>query len=279
MCNDLFAQKIIVFNPSPDFFLLREGVQNVAAYENKGLDLSLNYKNRTGALSDIKDFYIDACLPLKTNQRAGLKAYSEQETSLFTKNKIDLFYAYTINFKNEVALSIGAQGGLANITFSPSAASAGGAAFAPDLSVSGVLKIKNFKLGLSAKQIPQAHIRPILYEFVLRRYYEGYSSYKFKLDKSWSIDIGASAKTYETQYFWDANTILSKKEAYGFLLKAGQKSSFACGAFVTISQIPEYNLNIALSYTNAYYPSIKQSNAFSIFMSFTKKQIASRYNK
>ena len=81
------AQKIIIFNPSPDFYILQPGIQNTAAYDNEKLFSSLNYKNRLGVISEIRDLYFDICLPINLNQRTGIKLYSEQETSLFTKNK------------------------------------------------------------------------------------------------------------------------------------------------------------------------------------------------
>ena len=265
-----FSQKIVIFNPSPDFFILQQGIVNAAAYENESLFSSLNYKNRIGALSDIRDIYFDVNTPLNENQKGGLKIYSEQETSLFTKNKMALFYSYGIQFNPSTNWTLAAEGGFANINFSSSGANVAGSAFAPDLSLSSLLKVKTIRFGLSIKQLTQSSLKPINYTFVLNRYLETYLVSTHSINPDWTLDVGANLTHYADFFIWDTNAKISYKENLGVLVRYGQKNNYAIGAFSDLADLLDYHIKLALSYSNAYYPGIPNSNTVSVFLSVSK---------
>ena len=94
--NLSFAQKTILFNPRIDHFLLNKGSSISSSYAKDSLFSSINYKNRLGVLSDIRDIYFDITTAINDIHTFGAKVYSEQETSLFTKSKLEAVYALTI---------------------------------------------------------------------------------------------------------------------------------------------------------------------------------------
>ncbi len=265
-----FSQKIIIFNPSPDFFILQQGITNAAAYENEALFSSLSYKNRIGPLSDIRDIYFDLSIPLNENQKGGLKIYSEQETSLFTKNKVALFYSYSIQVNPSTNWTLAAEGGLANINFSSGGANIAGSAFAPDLSLSSLLEIKTIRFGLSIKQLTHSSLKPINYSFVLNRYLETYLVSTHSINTDWSLNAGANLICYADFYIWDTNAKISYKKNIGVLVRYGQKNNYAIGAFSNLADLLDYHIQLALSYSNAYYPGIPNSNTVSVFLSVSK---------
>lgn len=265
-----FSQKIIIFNPSPDFFILHQGVGNAAAYDNKTLFSTLNYKNRIGPLSDIRDIYFDISPPLNKSQKGGIKLYSEQETSLFTKNKMEVFYSYGIQFNKETSWILAGQGGVANINFSSTGANVAGSAFAPDLSLSSLLKVKNISFGIALKQLTQSSLKPINYSFLLHRYIETYLVSKHTINKDWSVAVGANLISYADFFIWDTNTKVSYQDNIGLLVRLGQKNNFAVGAFSNLADFFNWHIQLAISYSNAYYPGIPNSNTASVFLSVSK---------
>jgi hypothetical protein len=266
----LYAQKIIIFNPSPDFFLLQRSIGNAASYDNEFISGSVNYKNRIGAASDIRDIYFDLSLPLKKKHHLGLKIYSEQETTLFSKNKFSLFYNYKIKFNKKTSLTLAANSGLSSITFESSNANNGGSDLAPDISVASLLTIKNFDFGISFNQITQSTIRPINYEFTLTRYLDLFLSHKIDVNQDFVFKYGINPKMSRDYFLLDANVDLSYKEQFGVLAKIGKQYSFATGAYVCIDNIIDYKLKVALSYSNAYYTGIPGTNSVGVSLYFSK---------
>lgn len=262
-CNSLCAQQNIVFNPFLDHFLLNKGTNTPSSYSNAPLFSSLNYKNRIGVLSDIRDIYFDITTCRNEKQLLGVKFYSEQETTLFSKSKIQAVYAYRITFNENVSWALGTQFGAANIYFSSSETSTGGSDWSPDAALSTTLFIRDFELGISVHQLPQTTLQPIGYSFVLSRYADTYASQKIDVSPYLEWEIGAEAKINSQYFLWSWNNKLLYNEQYGLLLRVGASKAFSGGALVALESVLE-GLFLSGSYSNYFRNDQLKVNSFSI---------------
>lgn len=262
-CNLLYAQQNIVFNPFLDHFLINKGTNTPSSYATTPLFSSLNYKNRIGVLSDIRDIYFDFVGCKDEKQHFGVKLYSEQETRLFTKSKIQAIYAYRISFNEHVSWTLGTQLGAANIHFSSSETSTGGSDWSPDIALATTFRIHSFELGISAHQLPQTTLQPIGYPFVLSRYADVYLSQKINTSPFLEWETGAETKFNQQYFLWSWNNKLLYKEQFGVLLRAGASKAFSGGVLVTLESVLE-GLFVSASYSNYFRNDQLKVNSFSV---------------
>lgn len=237
----LFSQERIVFNPNYPFFLLNPGVYNPAQYSFDKAQVGLHFRNGIGSFSRIRDVYLEA-LVKKQNHRFGVNFFSEQQSSLFSKNKIQGVYNYEIELSKDLFLTFGTEFGLANIQFSGSNSSPGGSDVGFDLSIGSLLKFRPLKIGLVIHQIPEPSIVPIGFEFVLNRYYDIHGQYEFDLNQNWSFESGAMLSVSKNQTLWMIENKLAYDEKYGviFNLKTEYIASF--GVFTTLPWLSEQSM-------------------------------------
>lgn len=262
------AQTTILFNPRLDHFLLNKGSGLASSYSKDSLFSSINYKNRLGVLSDIRDIYFDVTTAINDAHILGVKLYSEQETSLFTKSKIEAIYALTIPLHKNIKWALGSQFGGANINFGGTEASAGGSDWAFDISVSSTVQYKKIEWGIAMLQLPNSKLQPINYTFLLERYFDSYISTTFELYPFWEMETGFEIQKGNNLSLWSLDNKLTYKDQYGFLLRYGDYHSFSGGVFMEIPFVLK-KLYVSGSYSNYFRQENLRFNSFSIGIYYT----------
>lgn len=264
------AQKTILFNPRLDHFLLNKGSNISSSYAKDSLFSSINYKNRLGVLSDIKDIYFDITTAINNAHTIGAKVYSEQETSLFTKSKIEAVYALTIPIHKNIKWALGSQFGAANIKFGGTDASAGGSDWAFDIAISNTIQYKKIDWGIALMQIPNATLQPIGYNFILERYIDSYISTSFDLNPYLIVETGIEYKKGINLELWSIDNKITYKDQYGLLLRLGDYNSFSAGLFMEVPYVME-NLYVSGSYSNYFRQENLRFNSFSLSIYYQYK--------
>lgn len=205
------GQEKIFFNPSLNSFLMSPSSIMPSAYNQEKIWLSVNYKNRVGLLSEIRDIYLDGAYR-KENSLLGLSIYSEQQSINFTKNKFNFLYAYRINVSPKSTLSLGSKVGLSSINFAPSNQNAGKSDQAFDMSFSGSYRLKEINLSLALHQLTNSKLQPNTEIFSLERYLELLISNKFNLNKSLNYEAGINSQFNLNEFLWRIDNVFSKDD-------------------------------------------------------------------
>lgn len=233
----LFGQRTIIFNPSLDNFLLNKGTNNTSSFDFDTVSSYAIYKNQLGLLSDIREIYFDVSIPIHKKHLFGLKTYTEQETTLFSKNKFSGFYAYKLRLRSGFEWSMAAQVGLANVVFGGSEKSSGGSAWAPELSVSTTLHWTKTKLGVTLHQISNSRLQPIGYEFQLKPYLNLYVNRSFQLNANISLESGLEIQKGSDFTLWKFNHVLLIQKHYGITATLMNNKGVSFGAYAEMSAI------------------------------------------
>ena len=233
-----------------------------SSYYGDSLFTSVYYKNRTGVLSDLRDFYADIITTYHSKHTFGAKIYSEQETSLFTKNKIEAIYALQLKLNRHIVWSLGTQFGYANISFGASDASAGGSAWAFDGAISSTIKIQKTEFALALHQLPKNQLQPIQYTFVLQRYLESYLCRDFQLSPHFDLTSGISLKINTSFHILEFDNKLSY-DKIGLLLKIANNNIYSLGVFLKLPYISK-NALLSASYNSSFQNQNLRNNWFSI---------------
>lgn len=149
-----------------------------SSYQDISRQFYASYKNRLGIFSDIRTLYAEGLFGINERQTAGLKIYSEQETSLFRKTSAVLTYGLGIELSEQLEWRLATDISAINIYFGPSKSTAGGSAWTFNGNFSSSLLHEKFELGLALQQVPHQSIAPINYSFQLRSFFSGYAMYK-----------------------------------------------------------------------------------------------------
>lgn len=235
LTSKTYAQNNQILNPDPAHFLINKGQILPSSYSIDKSLLSAVYQNKAGMFSDIRNLYVDGLFKTGQAHTLGIKVYSEQETSLFSKSKILFVYGYTLNIREDMQWTSAAQVGFANINFGASAASGGGGAWNWDASVATTLEYRTWELALGMNQIPSSKLRPINYEFQLGRYIDAYISKTFtSVDSLYNLETGIrSLSNTDTTVFYLDNTI-SYRNFVGALLMISSNKRMSMGGHIII---------------------------------------------
>lgn len=267
-----YAQNTIIFNPFHDHFLLNKGSVSPSAYSNEETFLNLYYKNRTGILSDIRDFYVDAITGINQSQVLGVSIYSEQETSLFTKTKFSLIYAYEINLKGKLKWSLGTKASLANISFQGTGANVGGGDLVGDISLSTTLRHGTSELNIAVHQLPNSPITPIDFTFILYRYVDVMFTKKFNLSLDWTMENGINYKQNKSVNLWSIDNMIKRNDEFGIMFRYGKENSISIGGFASLNSVFK-GLSLSASYSNFFRQENLKFNAFSLGILWKKPKI------
>ena len=94
--------------------------------------------------------------------------------------------------------------------------------------------------------------------------------YSYLLDKNWKTDVSINTSIYNEFFIWNVNTAIEYQQQLGIIGRLGQKMNYAIGAYTLLQDVLSYNMKFALSYSNAYYPGIPNSNTLSALLAITK---------
>lgn len=234
----VFAQNSLnnfILNPQPYHFLPNKGQFLASSYDLDKSLVTVQYQNKIGIFSDIRNIYVDGIVKSKQGHILGLKIYSEQETSLYSKSKAYFVYGYTIHINEDLTWTSAAQVGAVNIAFGASAVSAGGSAWNWDASLSSSLQYKKWHLGIGLNQIPGAKLTPINYEFHLNRYVETILSNKIDLSPLVAWEVGAKALVNADTSLFSLDNKISYRESMGMLVMANTYKQVSLGGYIDIT--------------------------------------------
>lgn len=261
-----FSQKSILFNPRMSHFLLHKGSIMPSSYDFKKVLFSVNYNNRLGFLPEIRDIYLDGAFR-KNNHTFGFKVFSDQQTLSFTKDKIAFFYSPKINIDRYSHLAVGAQIGLASIRFGATDNDAGGADLSIDLTTSLSYKNREFEGGLALHQIQNSTLTPVIDEFELSRYFEGFCSYLFRINRNTSYSAGITSQLNLEKFYWGTNHKLSFYEKYDLLFTFGDQYFLSVGAAALLNE--EFPVKIGFSYNDYLAPSNRNRKSGTIHINYS----------
>jgi hypothetical protein len=245
-----------ILNPQPYHFLPNKGQYIASSYDVDKSLVTIQYQNKTGIFSDIRNIYADGILKSKQGHLLGLKIYSEQETSLYSKTKAYFVYGYTIHINDNLDWTSAAQLGAVNMAFGASTVSAGGSAWNWDASLSSSLTYKNWHLGIGFNQIPGAKLTPINYEFHLNRYLESILSFKTTLSPMIDWETGAKALVNADTSVFSLDNKISYRKSMGMVVMANTYKQLSLGGYVDITnRIGIFTLffNYGFSYSSTGY--------------------------
>ncbi|WP_018342719.1 hypothetical protein [Cytophaga aurantiaca] len=235
----VFAQNSLnnfILNPQPYHFLPNKGQFLASSYDlNKSL-VTVQYQNKIGIFSDIRNIYVDGIVKSKQGHIIGLKIYSEQETSLYSKSKMYFVYGYTIHINDDLTWTSAAQVGAVNIAFGASAVSAGGSAWNWDASLASSLQYKKWHLGIGLNQIPGAKLTPINYEFHLNRYVETILSRQMDVSPFVEWELGTKVLVNADTLLFSIDNKISYQKKMGALVMANSFKQVSLGGFVDITK-------------------------------------------
>jgi hypothetical protein len=236
---------------------MNKGQYMASSYDLDRSLVTLQYQNKIGIFSDIRNIYVDGILKSKQGHMFGMKVYSEQETSLYSKTKAFLMYGYSIQINENLTWTSAAQVGAVNIAFGPSAASVGGSAWNWDASLSTTFKSKTWEFALALNQIPAAKLTPINYEFYLNRYVETYLTKKIELSPFVEWEVGAKALLNADTTMFTIDNKISYRKNMGVLLMANTFKQLSVGGYFDIINhvgdfrlLFNYGFSVSKTYTN-----------------------------
>lgn len=224
-----------ILNPQPYHFLINKGQFLASSYNVDRSLITVQYQNKTGIFSDIRNIYVDGILKSKQGHLLGIKIYSEQETSLYSKTKTFFVYGYTVDISDDLSWTSAAQVGAVNIAFGSSAVSAGGSAWNWDASLSTSLQYKKWHVGIGLNQIPGAKLTPINYPFQLNRYFETILSTKVDVSAFVEWEVGAKALLNADTILFSIDNKISYRKTIGALVMANTFKQVSLGGFVDIT--------------------------------------------
>lgn len=258
------SQKSIIFNPSLNHFILEQGVSNPASFSKDSITAMVSYQNQLGILSDLRDLYFNISLPRKGKQVFGVKAYSEQETSLFTKTKLNGFYAYHLPLSDRVVWAMGVQFGAANISFGSTNSTAGGSAWAGDLSVSSTLFWGQTELGIAMHQISNSSLRPIGYEYRLLPYLSSYLSHEFSLNAILSLQSGIEYHAGSDFSIINIDNCLFFDKRYALLIGVKSTRTISFGCLINIASDIREDIYVGFDYNRVLSSTVVGNNTVGI---------------
>jgi hypothetical protein len=237
--NVLYGQSSLnnfILNPQPYHFLINKGQYLASSYDVDKSLVTVQYQNKIGIFSDIRSIYVDGMLKSKQGHLLGMKIYSEQETSLYSKTKAFLEYGYTIKLNENLTWTSAAQIGVVNMAFGASDVSAGGSAWNWDASLSTTFQYKEkWHLGIGLNQIPAAKLRPVNYEFQLNRYLETILSKKMDLSPLIEWEAGAKVLINADTSLFSFDNKISYQKKIGILAMGNTYKQVSLGGFVDIT--------------------------------------------
>lgn len=242
-----------ILNPQPYHFLSNKGQFLASSYDVYKSLVTVQYQNKIGIFSDIRNIYVDGIVKSKQGHILGLKIYSEQETSLYSKSKAYFVYGYTIHINDDLKWTSAAQVGAVNIAFGASSVATGGSAWNWDASLSSSLQYKKWHLGIGLNQIPSAKLTPINYEFRLNRYVESILSKKIDVSPLIEWEVGVKALVNADTSLFSLDNKISYRESMGILVMANTYKQVSLGGYVDVTnRIGVFTLAFNYGFCYAY---------------------------
>lgn len=232
---------------------------------------NLTYKTYLGKLSVIRTYYADLhiCLQKKENitqetkrQFLGFGFYSDREGEFFTKSRGLVRYALHVPLNDQWTIVGGTALHLVNYYFHASGAGASGGATKWSGTASTTLYSPTFRLGISLNDFNNPRLRPISYDFLIKRYLTLY------VEKTVDLSTNTQCKG-AIRTSWEPRTPPSSVFQLGFIFS----ETAALYGFISVNKgwgmavevhrikIARNNLDLSFTYQlpkATTYPSVSQ---------------------
>jgi type IX secretion system PorP/SprF family membrane protein len=158
------------------------------------MNLSLLYKTKTGALSNITTFSFSFARILNyskpNNHLIRIYFFNEKDGPYIQRPRASLNYAYKLAISDKLSLSSGVSLGFVQTIFTAPSATGNGNATSPDAAIGIAFLHKKFDVGFSINQILNASVNPVAAQIQYTRYYNTYLNYTFKLSHTLKLKSG-----------------------------------------------------------------------------------------
>jgi len=154
------------------------------------------YQGRNGVYSDVNAMYFSTAVKWKERHVLGALVVSETEGEFLKKTRYYGNYALRIPLNQRLHLSAGMMAGMVSYQFGASSSGVGGNDLKWDASLGIALSSKRFSIGVNAFQLPQSRVKPLAYDYVLRRYYVLLARFRQAITENCDLLYVAEARAY-----------------------------------------------------------------------------------
>jgi hypothetical protein len=164
--------------------------------------LNVLYQGRKGQFSDVNAMFFNGIICVNEKHLIGGFVMTENESEFLHKTRYYASYGIKIPISQTVNLITGMMFGVASYQFNASGNGAGGSDTKADGSLGISLESKKINIGVQVFQIPQSQLKPLIYNYVLRRYIVALGRYNQKLSDYFNLIY-----LLETRWYQDRNNI------------------------------------------------------------------------
>jgi hypothetical protein len=154
------------------------------------------YQGRTGVYSDVNAMFFSGTIQFAKNHLAGVFVTTENESEFLHKARYYGKYALKIRLGEECYLTGGLMAGVVSYQFASSAAGTGGSDTKLDGSLGIAFVLRGLSLGANAFQLPESTIRPMIGDYLLKRYYSFLARYKQEISSDFHLLWMGESKWY-----------------------------------------------------------------------------------
>lgn len=169
--------------------------------DHKG-ELNVLYQGRTGPYSDVNSMHFSGSYTFATRHLAGFYVATENESEFLRKARYYAKYALSLQLSEKTKLVSGVMMGVVTYQFVSASANTGGSDNKWDASLGLGLLSGRFSCFASMQQVPESRLRPLIYDYALRRYYVAGARYTFRTSEH--LETVAMA---ESRFFLDRKNV------------------------------------------------------------------------
>lgn len=228
------AQEGLILQSDDINYLGNRGSLISSSYGKASNQFYTSFKNRLGLLSDIRSIYAEGIIGIKDKHIVGMKAYSDQETSLFRKSKFGITYGINIDLSEKTTWTLATDINGINVYFGASQSTAGGSASTINGNLSSTLGHEKYEFAVALNQIPYQSLQPIDYRFEISSYLTSYFIYKFRFNQDFKWETGARILYHKNFTLFYADNHFTLQDRFGILASVSRN----------------YNLGITYKYTS-----------------------------
>lgn len=180
-------------------FSADKNIENHSLYNHDDkYTVNTNYKSFFGIQSKIKIYNLGGYLLTERNHRLGIRVHSENEGEFVQRNRLNLIYSVNKSLSKDVDVAFSGYFGGLFYGYSSVGNFQGGNDRNIDLGFASSIKHNALTIGLSGNQLNQPTLRPLNYQYDIRRYFDLLAEYKITLSNQW--DLYTTAKYRKTHH-------------------------------------------------------------------------------
>lgn len=239
---------------------LQNGFHNPAAKVNSSLEFSGNFHALVGSFSDVNNTLLLVNYKLKESRALGAYFTNEKTTDFFSRTRLYLAYQEQIELSRQSTLTAGIRLGAVNFVMEPVGFTSGGSDWGMDLSAGIELNSNNFKLGVVGNQLTNTTLRPILFEFELKRFFELYAQHHFDLTPKISYKPELRARLNILNDLFILSNVITYNEQYGINLSWSITEGVFFQGFVSYEGSKGHTVKVLFSFFQSIPTTLRRQN-------------------